>query len=296
VPDETDIQHRPEDGPLFRSPPGDTEIMIPRPAGPPARPADPAPLSLIHEAMAKGITDPGYLEKLLSLQERWEDRNAQAEFNRAMNAAQSEMPAIHKDGENRFNKTRYATLEGVLRAVQPVYLRHGFGLSFGQEPGDREGMLRVFVDVSHNAGHSRRYYGDFPVDADGLKGGNNKTAIQAVGSAFSYARRYLLGLVFNLVFTNEDNDGQPVGGGHAPAAARSDAPDAEPVITPQQARVLNAQLEAIRHAGRPDVREKLCREFGVDAVEHLPAAKFQKAKEQLEGVFKKYTQAEGVQA
>ena len=246
--------------------------------------ADPAPLSLIHAALEKGVTDPTYLQKLLDLQERWEDRQAQGEYNRCLNAAQAEMPAIYKDGENRFNKTRYATLEGVLRAVQPVYLRHGFTLSFGQEPMDnRDGMLRVYVDVSHVAGHTRRYYGDFPIDSGGMKGGDNKTAIQAVGSAFSYARRYLMGLVFNLVFTNEDNDGQPVGGQQPAAARQAKADPSADCITPAQASPLLALIRSLELSGDPGCRAKFLgywsRRLGreLSDVSYLPAEHYEEA-------------------
>ena len=176
-----------------------------------------APLSLIELAVRSG-SDPEYLKKLVDLQERREDRAALGEFAAALNACQSEIPAIYKDGENKFNKTRYATLEAVLAAVQPVALRHGFALMFGQDEHAPPGELGVYLDVSHVAGHTQRVRGNFPVDSDGSGGKANKTGIQGVGSAFSYARRYLLGLAFNLTFTTtivpgrrtDDNDGAPV--------------------------------------------------------------------------------------
>lgn len=165
---------------------------------------DPAPLSLIHAAMERGVTDPGYLEKLLNLQERWESRNARAEYARALNACQREIGPIYKGKQGQHGK--YATLEAVNRIVQPVYIDHGFALSFGQEPTPgKDDWIRVFVDVTHTAGHTERYLGDFPFERE-----KGCTAIQSIGKAFSYARRYLLGLVFNLTFTDEDNDGAPL--------------------------------------------------------------------------------------
>lgn len=208
------------DGEVIEPPPA---ALAPVPNGLKELPP-PAPVSIVQAAVAQGVTDPAVLRQMLEMEEKLEERRAQAAYAAAMTAVQRELPAIPKDRENKFNKTKYAGLESVNRAVIPVANRHGFSFSFGQEPTPEPGqMLRVYIDVTHVAGHSRRYYGDFPVDQGGLKGGDNKTAIQAVGSAFSYARRYLLGLVFNLVFTDDDdNDGQPVAG------PREAAPPARP--------------------------------------------------------------------
>ena len=241
-------------------------------------------LSLIEKALAAGVTDADYLAKMVDLQQQQEERSAQAEYNRAMNAAQREMPAVTKDSENKFNQTKYASLEAVMRAIQPVYVKNGFALSFGQEPLDaREGWMRVFVDVCHVEGHTRRYFGDFPLDSAGAKGGSNKTAIQAVGSAFSYARRYLLGLVFNLVFTNEDNDGQPL----AAEPTRKGA-EAAKGLWPQQADIIDQLLNRVREghgkAGLDAAWNWIDAVVGdrVDHARDIPSDKFEQIKKGLE--------------
>lgn len=61
--------------------------------------------------------------------------------------------------------------------------------------------------MHHVGGHCKRYEGDFPLYKAGAKGNDNKTAIQATGSTFSYARRYLTYLIFNLTVADEDTDG-----------------------------------------------------------------------------------------
>ena len=59
----------------------------------------------------------------------------------------------------------------------------------------------------HEAGHTKRYHVDLPIDSTGIKGSVNKTGVHANGSTYSYARRYLTMMIFNVVLTNEDNDG-----------------------------------------------------------------------------------------
>lgn len=66
----------------------------------------------------------------------------------------------------------------------------------------------------HEAGHTKRYYVDLPIDSTGIKGSVNKTGVHANGSTYSYARRYLTMMIFNVVLTNEDNGRN--GGGEQP--------------------------------------------------------------------------------
>lgn len=237
--------------------------------------SEPASLAaVIAAAVDKGM-DPANLGKLLDLQERYEAGRAKQAYTRALTAAQAEMPPVFKDAQNSFNKTRYATLENVLNTVRPVYLRHGFALTFGQDPAcPTPGMIRLFVDLSHADGHAERYYGDFPVDDAGTKGGSNKSAIQAVGSAFSYGRRYLIGLVFNLVFTNEDNDGAPIQPQQPPPPPRPDPRQQK--VTAEQARKLT---ETVKAKGRD--LEQLLNFFEADYAVDLLAWQYEKAMRQM---------------
>ena len=222
-----------------------------------------APLSLIEMAVRSG-SDPEYLKKLVDLQERREDRAARGEFAAALNACQSEIPAIYKDGRNKHNDTRYATLEAVLAVVQPVALRHGFALMFGQDEHAPPGELGVYLDVSHVAGHTQRVRGNFPVDVGGSGGKQNKTGIQGVGSAFSYARRYLLGLAFNLTFTTTINPGR-----------RTDDTDGAPevptlrYVTKDEVAEIEQCIAECEAAGKPVDRDRLLKLLKVPSLADL---------------------------
>jgi hypothetical protein len=166
------------------------------------------PLSLLQLAIDRGC-DPDRLDKLLALQERWERTRAEEAYNLAMNECQAEMPSIVKDRKNMHTSSTYATYESLNAAIRPIYTRHGFSLSFGEEPGTaKEGLIRVYADVMHRGGCTRRHRGDFALDLAGAKGTTNKTPIQATGSTLSYAKRYLCKGIFALAETDEDDDGQ----------------------------------------------------------------------------------------
>jgi ERF superfamily len=174
--------------------------------------ADPPTLtdSLLN-VVARAVHDPSIdvakLEALLRMQREILADDARVQFHRAMIAAQGEMAPIVRDAENKQTNSRYARLETIDAAIRPVYLRHGFHLTFNSEPIDGPEM-RIVCDVTHTpAGHTKRYHLDAAPETAGPKGTANKTALHGLGTTVTYLRRYLTVMIFNLVLTNEDTDG-----------------------------------------------------------------------------------------
>lgn len=166
------------------------------------------PLSVISTLITRDAVDPLKLEKMLELQERWERNEAKKLFASAMSDSQAEMPRLIADSKNTQTNSKYAKLEAVNDSVVPVYVKHGFSLSFGTDDSPLPNHIRVVCDVRHRGGHESRYQVDAPVDINGIKGNANKTDMWAMGSTLSYARRYLTLLIFNITVASEDNDGQ----------------------------------------------------------------------------------------
>lgn len=164
-------------------------------------------IQVIERAAMNPDVDIDKIERLLQMQERILDRNAEQEFNQAMSRAQTDMRPVVKDAVNDQTRSRYARLETVDRQVRPVYTSCGFSLSFGTDDCPIEGHIRITCDVSHIGGHSKRYKVDMPLDMTGMKGNQNKTATHAHGSTMSYGRRYLTLLIFNIAMAHEDDDG-----------------------------------------------------------------------------------------
>ena len=100
------------------------------------------------------------------------------------------------------------------RAVRPIYVKHGFALSFNTDPNGPEDHLRVCCKVTRGS-HSEQHQVDMPSDGKGAKGGDVMTKTHAAGSAMSYGQRYLLKMIFNLA-VGEDDDGQKAGRVAAP--------------------------------------------------------------------------------
>jgi hypothetical protein len=197
-----------------------------------AIPQVPAATSLLH-VLGRAMSDPSIdvekVERYAALYERAIAREDEIAFNQAMMQAQSEMRPIAAKANNPQTKSKYAKYEAVDAEARPIYTKHGFSLSFYTGEGAPEGSIRVQCKVSRG-GHTERPYIDMPADGKGAKGGDVMTKTHATGAGVTYGRRYLLGMIFNLVIGGDD-DGN--------AASRDTK-----LITQKQADDLNDLIEA----------------------------------------------------
>lgn len=222
------------------------------------------PLTLIRIAVEKGL-DPEQLGKLLDLQERYDKARAVEAFNAAMNAAQAEMPIVLRDAENSQTHKRYARLENVNNVIKPVFAKHGFSISYGEEDSPLKEHVRLCADVKHAAGHCQQYRGDFPLDGTGLKGNANMTAIQGKGSTISYGRRYLLLMIFNVTIADEDQDGNTA------------------FLTPEQIKEINELCEECSKLGVAVDFARFLKWLGVENLEQAGPGHYAKAIHELNG-------------
>lgn len=171
-----------------------------------------AMLSIIEKVATDPNCDVSKMEKMLDMQERIFNKNAEIEFNRAMVAAQKEMPMVVAKAMNTQTGSLYAKYEHLLQQIKPVYTKHGFSLSFGEAPCSNSDMITVTCEVMHEGGHTKSFSSTLPIDSCGIKGTVNKTGIHATASAYSYAKRYLATMIFNLAIADHDDDAVKAGG------------------------------------------------------------------------------------
>lgn len=137
-------------------------------------------------------------------------RIAERAFVFDLNAMQMELMQVQRDKPNPAFHSKYATLEAIDRAARPIYTKYGFSITYGTAPSSRDGWIQVTCRLAHRSGHSEVNCLEGPASTEGARGGRiGATPIQAVGSAVTYLRRYLLQLTLNLVTAQdvEDNDG-----------------------------------------------------------------------------------------
>ena len=159
-------------------------------------------LSVIARAATDANCDVDKMERLLQMQERIMAREAEAEFNRDFAAASLKMPRITKHGMIDLRdkgKIPFAKYEDIDRVLRPIEAEHGFMRSFRTEPCDKG--IRVTIKVSHRGGHSETSTREMPPDP-----GPGRNAMQAIGSASSYAKRYLTLDFWNIITIGQDDD------------------------------------------------------------------------------------------
>lgn len=185
-------------------------------------------MHLISKLVENKDFDVDKLDKMMTLQERWEDRRAEVEFNAAMSRVQNLLPEVEKKSDNLQTNSKYAKHEAIALAIKPIYTTEGFSAVFSQGQSDTEGYLRVNGTLRHSAGHSEPHYVDLPLDKAGIKGNVNKTDLHATSSTFTYGRRILTCMMFD-VATGDDTDG------NLPGA----------LVTEEQANQLRAKFDKL---------------------------------------------------
>lgn len=113
----------------------------------------------------------------------------------ALVAFQAEMKTVGKDKINPHFKSRYADIASITEDVMPTLTKHG--LSFSCAPRSADNGYEIVGILLHESGE--RLEGALPLF------GNDA---QKIGSAITYARRYLLGCLTGVVTGDEaDDDG-----------------------------------------------------------------------------------------
>jgi hypothetical protein len=213
-------------------------------------------IAMIERAAKDPAVDLAKLERMLQLRSQEHARIAAQQYREAMSACQAGMEAVRTDCRNDQTRSKYASLAALDTAARPIYTAHGFSLSFDTDDCEKPDHVRVVCKVYHAAGHAENHSLVLPADGKGARGGDVMTRTHAMGSALSYARRYLLGMIFNLM-VERDDDGNAASRVHhrpAPQPARptpgrhADGQDnrfyREPLHDPRTGEVVDPVQEA----------------------------------------------------
>lgn len=220
-----------------------------------------AMLSMIERAARDPQVDADKMIKLFEMRKEVQEEYAKKQFFDDLRSAQSKMPAVVRDAENKQTNSKYARLETISDAIMPVVTEHGFSVSTYPFESKMERHYGVELCLSHRDGYTKTYRADIPVDDAGIKGTKNKTDTHAYKSTLSYGQRTLITLVFNVVIKDQDDDGNAAGGNF---------------ITEEQAETLDKLIE--KHGKN---KEKLLAYFKVNSLIQLNHQQFEKAMAQF---------------
>lgn len=209
-------------------------------------PAAVTPMEMISSALERGA-DVAVLEKLMDLQERWQEGERRAEFAAAKAAAMAEMPTIPRNGFNKHTGQKYSTRDDIIVTVRPVLAKHGMTLSHRSNVAD--GEMIITAVLAHANGIEETNAIPLPFDA-----GQQRNAVQARGSTQTYGERYTARALLGLDTGEVDDDGRAAGNGDT--------------ITAEQFQALKDKIE------RASADEaKFLAYLGVEHLEELPQAK-----------------------
>lgn len=159
-----------------------------------------SPTHLIEMAISQNA-DVDKLERLMDMQERWEKREAEKAFNRAISEFQSICPRIVKSKQGHGYK--YATLGDIQAQIKDT-ARH-CGISWRWETKEQTAeQLTVKCIVTHVDGHSQATESTTFIEPPNKM----QSRTQMVGVATTYAQRYSLIGALGISTADEDMDGR----------------------------------------------------------------------------------------
>lgn len=161
------------------------------------------PMAIIQQAVASGMSVE-QLGQLMALQERYEATEARKAFNVAMSAFKAAGITVNKNKSVAYLDVKYkhSSLDNVCDTIGEELTKHG--LSFRWKTEQTESKIKVTCILMHVMGHSESTEFVTAPDTSG-----KKNAIQAIGSAITYAQRYTL-LSITGTATGDDVDGRDV--------------------------------------------------------------------------------------
>ena len=117
------------------------------------------------------------------------------EFAVSFSKCQGELKNAPKNSENPYFKNKYADLTGIIDTAKPILFKHGFSIIQGLSS---EGKTAIISTLLLHAS------GEFVKDC--LKLEAKDSSPQALGSAFTYGKRYAYASILGMA-TDDDDDG-----------------------------------------------------------------------------------------
>lgn len=217
-----------------------------------------SPATIIEKAISSGA-DLDKLEKLLSLQERWEANEAKKAYHKAMAEFKSVPIKIIKDKKVGFDTSKgkvgynHATLGNVVEQITSELSKCGLSAAWKTH---QNGKITVTCRITHSLGYGEETSLSADADATG-----SKNSIQALGSTITYLERYTLLSALGLATYDQDDDGN----------------SAVELITDHQVGIIRDQLIEL---GIDD--KKLLEYLKIDELEKMPLTSFGKTQAALE--------------
>lgn len=199
-----------------------------------------------------------------------EKSNEIGSLAKAMGLFRSKVEHPVKDANNPFFKSKYVTLEGVIKSVDTAIV--GTGLTWYQEPVSDNNKIGVATHIFHESGEWLAFEPFYVTPT--------KVDPQAQGSALTYAKRYSLAAAFG-ISSDIDDDGN--------GASNNDKPNTNnqtgSIISPKQIGMVKNLFNQFATLTKADVKK--VSEF---ALSHYKITKLENATSSQASALIKYMQ------
>lgn len=189
---------------------------------------------------------------------------------KAMGLFRSKVEQPAKDANNPFFKSKYVTLEGVIKSVDTAII--DTGLTWYQEPVSDNNKIGVATHIFHESGEWLAFEPFYVTPT--------KVDPQAQGSALTYAKRYSLAAAFG-ISSDIDDDGN--------GASNNDKPNTNNqtglIISPKQIGMVKNLFNQFATLTKADVKK--VSEF---ALSHYKITKLENATSSQASALIKYMQ------
>jgi hypothetical protein len=199
-----------------------------------------------------------------------EKSNEIGSLAKAMGLFRSKVEQPAKDANNPFFKSKYVTLEGVIKSVDAAII--DTGLTWYQEPVSDNNKIGVATHIFHESGEWLAFEPFYVTPT--------KVDPQAQGSALTYAKRYSLAAAFG-ISSDIDDDGN--------GASNNDKPNTNnqtgSIISPKQIGMVKNLFNQFATLTKADVKK--VSEF---ALSHYKITKLENATSSQASALIKYMQ------
>jgi len=216
-----------------------------------------SPVDRMMAALANGASME-HMGQMLDLQERWERRQAEKDYNVAFANFKAEAVRVLKTTKVQLGPLAgkgYAELHTVVDAVTPALSRNGLSAAW-KITKDEKDWLEVTCTLKHIGGHAESVSMGGPPDSGGAK-----NALQARASTKSYLERYTLKAICGVAEGGDDNDGNTAPRAEAPIELVAEARDAAmggwkslgefiKSRTPEERTLLDSESYALKKAAK----------------------------------------------
>lgn len=223
----------------------------------------PAPVGMTPMAMLDAAVRSGagieIIDKLMSLQERWEKNEARKAFDAAIAEARAAIKPVEKNRVGH-NQKRYADMAAIANAVDEALSKNGLSYRYQTEQTDNQ--VKVTCILAHRDGHF-----ETTTLREGRDTTGNKTPIHALGSTLTYLQRYSLVQMLGLAVTDDDD-------GHAAGTGET--------ISSDQITELQTLITTIGGARADTLKAGFLKKFRIESLVELPVTEWNNAKAALE--------------